>query len=105
MLPLLQNLQLSHYSDAQKETLSRTSATSGNNVSVGQTTTAKILKQGAESKVESSTAMGFDFSDKDDNVERASIINSPYKGEKRLSSAVSGGLYFPPQVLTRTDQN
>jgi len=89
MLPLLQKLQLSHY-DAQKGPVSRTSATSGNGVGVGQTTAAKFSKQGAESKVESSTAMGFDFSDEDDNVERASIINSPYKGEKRLSSAVSG---------------
>jgi hypothetical protein len=71
-------------------TLSRTSATGGNNVDVGQTTSAENSKQRkAKSKVESMTAAG-GFSDEDDSIERASILKSPLKGENRLSSAVSG---------------
>jgi hypothetical protein len=82
---------LSH-SDAQKgnSTLFRTSATGGNNVGVSRTTLAKKSKQSkAEPEVESMTVAG-GFSDEDDSIERASILQSPLKGENRLSSVVSG---------------
>jgi len=85
--------RLSH-SDAQN-TLFRASATSGNNVGISQTTSAsRDLKKGMAKSTATSTTMAGGFSDEDDSVEKAVILNSPLKGEKRLSSTVSWSSYL-----------
>lgn len=78
-------------SDAQKDASahSRASATSGNNVGVSQTTSTRNPEKGKT--VTSTTAGG--YSDEDDSIERASILKSPLKGDKRLSSTVSWSSY------------
>jgi hypothetical protein len=62
----------------------RDSATSGNGVGIVQT-----AHSGLKPKLNSTTQTVVNLEDEDDTVERESILQSPPKGTKRISSGVS----------------
>jgi len=78
-------------SRTQSDVKSRKSATSGNGISIQVAQSTRSGKEtGVKSKPNSTTAATIGgLSDEDDNAKRGSILQSPLKGTKQLSSGVS----------------
>jgi hypothetical protein len=101
--PILTQVMFSHvfesswssHVDAQMgapaTSLPRTSATTGNNVGVSHLTSAGNTKQ---CKTRTKESGGLSDEDEDDSIERESILKSPPKGQKRLTSVVSHMQYI-----------
>ncbi|SRR5258705_175088 len=86
----------------------RTSATAGNGIGVSQLTHAgkeigKKLKLKPDTVADAAphlTDAAPHLSDEDDSAERTSILQSPEKGPKRLSSAVSCSYFYLRHLIT-----